>query len=428
MSRGTLKVIGLVIGIPVLLIALLALTLWIQPKKDVSAKLIPPPAVLPGDNSLAKFMELTADLKTLDVDGRECMESPYPKSSVIRPECDRYLKSHAKILDQVAAWNSKHGNYAFARPQDLGDKMRQPLRTSDGSQDVLDYMRFIRFAKMLLYRASKSLQTGRIDNGLRDYRLALEAVHYLNQNPRVGGLMLNRAITGIVTGWLKNSVSSALADVGFEPALPTEKEVLDGLRFAWRVEEALEKNRALEIDARCGAFMVSQKEGNCLKWRAAKLLYGTSVEKQQKYLEELFDWLRKQMPNTKLGGSFLIKPAFSSDPFKMYEYFLPKTFPYSPLSDTFATFLSAGAQPIDHANAARIILAARRYFRRHKTWPGKEADVVPKYLPAWPKSRLNGEPISWKPDRSGVHVPGMDGVNNWKDMGSDYPFAPPKPL
>jgi hypothetical protein len=68
-------------------------------------------------------------------------------------------------------------------------------------------------------------------------------------------------------------------------------------------------------------------------------------------------------------------------------------------------------ESMDRVSALRVVLAARAYFAAERRWPTDESELVPTFLPAWPESALNGEPLVWDEEEQRIQTyAGDDGT------------------
>lgn len=92
-------------------------------------------------------------------------------------------------------------------------------------------------------------------------------------------------------------------------------------------------------------------------------------------------------------------------------------------------YLSRTGQAMDRLAATHVILAARRFKQKEGRWPTTEKDIAPAYLPTWPTSALDGQPLRWLEDKSGILILGEDGKSPCEaSQWCRLPFDPPAPV
>jgi hypothetical protein len=260
------------------------------------------------------------------------------------------------------------------------------------------------------------LQAGDIEATERDIGTIFLIGSALQQNPSLIGQMVGVAIHRIGLRVIAMHVPPQVMGNRFLSLLPDAQSQFDGMHMAWGSEWLAWQGvfKILEKQERPPSRSVYYNE-NHTRWLMTR-----------GYLDGL-----SHLESWKLGAAFAQPSSLHCD-FGQHavEWII------NPIGRNLAcvsvvnwpAYNSRMGQAMDMVEATRVVIAARRFYHAQKRWPTQEAELVPAYLKIWPTSALDGQPLRWLDDRSGVALLDLDGKTICKTDACRVPFNTPQPL
>lgn len=311
------------------------------------------------------------------------------------------METQAVPLKAFDEWLAGASAYKLERPSNLGRHSRFLMTEITVETPLPNFMPLLHFSKLLAIRSLKMLQEGRAAQAERDLRTIFALGSFLQQTPvllsQMSGLAVHRRGLGIIARY----VNPGAQREEFEAMLPDLRRDIEMLRWAFLVD-GLALQDALE-----------NEKFEHVRWWDKLIGTYSKARTRQLYLRgqrELLNYLDKG----RLGSSFAvpIHADCESEPKGLIHWikWLPNAIGRRIVCEL--SLIEYGArfgQTMDQVEATRVVVAARRFRQKHSRWPTQETELVPTYLKEWPKSALDGEPLRWLEDKSGVRVLGRDG-------------------
>lgn len=413
------------VGLPLVLLLLVSAFNWtyILAAKVLyeppGADIVVPEPPLPEDHAADELLRIAALVDKQRVD----LSKPFPQSLQERlATCRALIESERAALLALDAWLAPPKPYGLARPADLGRHSRFPLPKTF-EEPLPDLVSLARLGRVVVCRALVQFAVGHHEEGRGDLATLLLMADFLQQNPqsdasdivgnrlyRMGLQMMKRHLPG---------------EVLEQTLLPDPDKLLESRRMAaggeWRLQSTFIHNPTkwddLGLPGRLALAFGLLSDEYLMRLRAlnhrgmlahlVKGRLGVPIQPgEQANWEEMgpIKWIHQP-------ASRILADMYSETPGE----------PFRPGWDT--------GQTMDMVEAVRIVLAARHYQRDQGQWPRQEQDLVPRYLASWPASALNGEPLNWLADRSGVEVMSQDGRTPCDPSEPcQFPFAPSEPI
>lgn len=418
----------IIVGIPVTVAGAIAIVNygypWVYPSgQEPGEAIVVPLAPLPDDDSFPTLSRIAGEIDKT-VKERECLDGSASDRSY--RECLLFLDTQAGALTAFDAWRATSAAYKLERPANLGRHSRAPVAVKI-DDPVPDFPRFRALAKLLALRAQARLYAGRVADAERDLQTIFSLGSYLQQNPLLIGQAVGNTVHQIGLHTIVRHVIPGAIGENSPAMLPSPQHLLEGMRLAigseWTFELDLYKRKAMEAEG-FTAFI-------------AKSLGLYSVDHTLRLAATREQGSLHHLTRGKLGSAYSVIDFAACDwdamgpikwihnPIGRYLVFLS----CNPADPPLLRYIGQTGQTIDRVEATRVVIAARRFWLRHRRWPTQAADLVPAFLKEWPKSALDGQPLRWMDNRNGVYVLTPDGNSPCKeDESCRFPFEPSQPI
>lgn len=383
-----------------------------------------PEAPLPGDDAFDKVLGIANQ-----IDGaigkamkeRNCFRW---SSDPFDPGCMAFLETQADRLKAFDEWLAGPSPFKLERPKDLGRHGRFLLREFTVDSPIPNFLPFLNLSKLLALRSLKMMQMGRMADAEQDLRTIFALSSFLQQSPLLVSQVIGWRIRDVGLWLIVRHLGGGFFGEGFETMLADLKNDIEMFRRSIRLEGLPQYD-----------FFKNEKYGVPL-WITWLIKLAGLYNKDltwKLYLSKYHLFL-DHLDKGRLGDSYWegYYGCKSSEGLIGFIGWLPNLLGrYLVCMPTVEEYSSKLGQAIDRIEATRVVIAARRFRQERGFWPTQEADLVPKYIGKWPKSALDGQPIRWLDNRSGVRVLNRDGKNFCFNTGRDlceFPFEPPQPL
>jgi len=416
--RVLILLVTVLVGVPVglALVGLLLLLLWthgsnladrlsLEAPAAPSAEVLPQPP-LPGDEAFPTLLAIAEPLhKAAGEQG--ILKSGCYAAHPIPPPCVDWLASQAGTLKALDEWLAGPSPYKLARPADLGPRGRLLVERFTADAPVPNFIAFQTLARLLAVRAMTAMDAGDGATALKALRTLFALADFLTQNPILISQMVGYAVERIGLGAILRAAGPRAPLEDLDAALPDPTGGVAALRRSYQVEQVVASNSFDD------AAVTGLAEGYQV-WLAKGLgVYSGEVTWRRFRAEHRA--LVAHLEGKALGTAFYVPAdprACAPEPEDLAAKL--RTLPNRLGRNAFcgadwARFTALYGATVDAVAATRVALAARRYHRDRGSWPGQETDLVPAYLKAWPVSVLDGQPMRWTADRSGIELLDVDG-------------------
>jgi hypothetical protein len=395
-----------------------------------------PEAPLPSDDAFSTVLTIAGRIPPQDLQEaqykRNCRGDRYsPRTD--RSWCAAFLTRLAAPLEALDAWLTGPSPYKLERPGNLGWHSRFLIteRHLTRGDPLPDLRRFEDLGDALAIRAAHRLHRGQAAAAERDLRTLFTLGIFLQQNPvwdsqYVGLDLMTKAIE-VIAGHVEPHALGAR----WEALLPDLTQNLDRLHWTYEVESLSFKD-SLDTAPR---NLVRHIIGGSVGDSELLAMHPTLAQALGLYSTDR-TWREYQAPlraavghieSGRLGGVVFKAPADCAslardeprsggaadriiapvrEVGRWWEPNIIGRLYFCALEET--RHLKREAYEfgltMDQVDATRVVLAARRFRHAQGRWPAREADLVPRYLGSWPVSALNGQPLRWLPDKSGVKI------------------------
>lgn len=403
-----------------------------------------PEPPLPGDDAFLTMSGLAGRIDKKLV-GRDCVGNKPPFR--LDPDCFAFLKTQAGALKALDKWVAASSPYKLERPAHLGRHSRFPLpgTLSDSTRflESHDFRRFKALATLLALRSLVGLSAGDVASAERDLRIIFLLGAFLQQNPPLIAEMIGIQVHGIGLMVIVQHVRPAAVREGLETMLPASESIRDGMRMAIGAEWIIGQDSIKQLGP---APSLYEQAGPLEIVLGRSLPWFTYMPPSVIRALGLYDRdhsLRLAAAASRTAQNDLVRGTIASSFRDLapgacdWKAMGPIKWIHNPVGRWWTCMFqpmwpemnARVGQAIDQVEATRVVLAARRFWLRHRRWPTRESDLVPAYLSEWPKSALDGQPLSWMGNKAGVQIHARDGKSPCQagDFCA-FPFEPPWPV
>lgn len=402
-----------------------------------------PEAPLPGDDAFLTVSKIAGQIdKTLT--GRDCLgtKSPYR----VDWDCMAFLKTQAEALKTLDEWLAGASPYKLERPANLTRHSRFPLPdTLSDSIKFLEAHEFIRFkalATLLALRSLTRLSTGHVALAEQDLRVIFAIGAFLQQNLPLISQVIGTQVHSIGLTVVVQHVRPAAIREGFETMLPAPQPILDGMRMGIGAEWVIGQDSikrlgpAPSLYGETELLQLMRAIGQQAPWflyMPPAFIRALGLYNQDHSLRLAamgYRTAQNDLVSGNIGSSFRGPEPGACDWATMGSI----KWIHNPVGRWWTCQFQVifpnrrVGQTIDQVEATRVVIVARRFWLRYRSWPTQESNLVPTYLKEWPKSALDGQPLPWMDNKSGVHVLARDGSRCKEDEFCYFPFEPPQPV
>lgn len=356
------------------------------------------------------------------------------------PCVDAVVRDAAGPLKAFDAWLVGPARYKLGRPPDLDRHIR--IQGIDFSKDWFftpqpNFTAVRSLGKAVAYRSLTKRRAGDVAGAERDLRTIFALGSFLQQNPLVVPYMVGLAVHNDGLGVLVTHLPAEAITPGLDGLLPAPQPYVEGMKGA--------------IGAEWLGLREYIQNGLAGLWGTPDFGSGGVIENVPLKVWNVLGFysrphtLRLLAGDTQTALLNLDTGIMASSSSKDYwaqvcsvgDWKWPVVFVRNPVGRLFTCligfswdpYLGRIGQAMDRLSATQVILAARRFKHQHGRWPAQETDLVPAYLKAWPMSALDGQPLRWLDDKTGVLVLGDDGKKPCEPhQWCRFAFAPAAPV
>lgn len=346
------------------------------------------------------------------------------KRAIERPCAERVLQQAAGHMAALDAWMA--GNrHKLDRPANLGQHLR--VQGIDFSRwmtaKIPNYLVLQSMGRALAYRAILRSSKGDQDGARQDLQTLFALGVFLQQNPLLIGQMVGVVVSGSGLAVL-DRVSSSMPSSEFEAMLPAPQAQMEGIHYAFRTEwrglrdwtqSRLDKLLWTDVKwllvRRYSFFNVATGANvppsvwNALGLYSPSHTHRLLADRARFVLAEV---TKGNVVNPSLGLAEHIG-EMCDESLRWVRNPLGRALVCESVPLNLMEYAARTGVSADRVAAMKVVLAARRFKQKTGRWPVEEQDLVPAYLPAWPVSVLDRQPIRWMADRRGVQMLKEDG-------------------
>lgn len=411
--------------------------------------MVPEPP-LPGDDAFRRIIAIAEPIHRAvyeDMKRKQCLTSVTPHEN-----CVGFLTSQAEALHALDEWLASPVVYKLDRPANLGLHVRDPVDlntlTMDDDGVMLSQREvFETLWHLLRIRSRESLERGNAEAATRDIETILALGDYLQQNSGSVEYFRGGKAQMIGLAIIRRHYAPEQVDGRVEGMLPDPDALKAGFRMAFGREWVARKNtfdrmddvvqRALDREHSGGIKQVGSAKETFSWWEMIGLY--NREDTKRLWLKTVYRPTLNHLENGKLGASFFVRSEeIDRNCFRSWFIWsvihngIGRIFVCMEALDAdvprWLPYVAQIGERMDIIQATRIVLAARRFNREQKRWPTLEAELVPAYLKTWPISALDGQPLRWLEDRTGVVLLKPDGITMCREESCRFPFKTPQPL
>lgn len=405
-----------------------------------------PEAPLPGDDAFLTVSKIAGQIDKR-LTGRDCLGTKPPYR--LDWDCMAFLKTQAEVLKTLDEWLAGTSPYKLERPANLTRHSRFPLPdTLSDSIKFLEAHEFIRFkalATLLALRSLTRLSAGHVALAEQDLRVIFSIGAFLQQNPPLISQVIGTQVHSIGLTVIVHHVIPAAIREDFETMLPATPPILDGMRMGIGAEWIIGQDSIKRLGpapsfyGQTEPLQLMTTLGQRVPWfmyMPPVLIWALGLYNQDHSLRLAamgYRTAQNDLVRGKIGSSFRGPEPGGCD----WATMGPIKWIHNPVGRWWVCMFQPiwlevngrTGQTINQVEATRVVIAARRFWLRHRRWPAQESDLLPTYLNEWPKSALDGQPLPWMDNKSGVFVLRQDGKSRCKEGEFCYfPFEPPQPV
>lgn len=402
-----------------------------------------PEAPLLGDDAFLTVSKIAGQIdKTLT--GRDCLGTKPPYR--LDWDCMAFLKTQAVALKTLDEWLTGTSPYKLERPAHLGRHSRFPLpdTLSDSNKflESHDFIRFKALATLLALRSLMRVSAGNVTLAEKDLRTIFSMGAFLQQNPPFISQAIGTQVHSTGLAVIVHHVTPAAIREGFETMLPAPQSILDGMRMGAGAEWIIGQDSIKRLGpapsfyGQTEPFKIMRVIGQSVPWfmyMPPALIRALGLYNQDHSLRLAamgYRTAQNDLVSGNIGSSFRGPEPGACDWATMGSI----KWIHNPVGRWWTCQFQVifpnrrVGQTIDQVEATRVVIVARRFWLRYRSWPTQESDLVPTYLKEWPKSALDGQPLPWMDNKRGVHVLARDGSRCKEDEFCYFPFEPPQPV